>query len=79
MVVIDSSYCPSAELCPLVQSLYRRRKQRYVAERVEDREEIMICRHKKLDRRKLVKGAIASGAALAVMPIFAPAVRAAKT
>ena len=39
----------------------------------------MICRHKKLDRRTLVKGALASGAALAVMPIFAPAVRAAKT
>ena len=39
----------------------------------------MICRHKKLDRRTLIKGALASGAALAVMPIFAPAVRAAKT
>ena len=32
-----------------------------------------------LNRRTLVKGAIASGAALAATPVFAPAVRAAKT
>src|ERR1700682_3704070 len=32
-----------------------------------------------LHRRALIKGAIASGAALAATPVFAPAVRAAKT